>query len=152
MGATPSRHRSEAGAALVLVLAVTTFVSVVVAALLSFTSTGTTVTALAVQDRDATYVATSAIEAAIQYTRSQQWIRPGDVDPGTPETELCPPTRLTLRNRTAVVTCAFSSTREELDRRITFEARVDGAVRSRARVTFRFAPDLPVEITTWWTA
>lgn len=116
--------RRERGAALVIVLGATIFGVLVITALLSFSFTGLKVSQSVARERSSSYAASSAIEAAIQQARHLTWIG----GPGKP----CPPTELTVRNATAVVTC--TTTQSGGNRTLQLTARVNGVPRIIATV------------------
>jgi hypothetical protein len=141
-------RRSERGASLLLVLAITGFLAILVTALMGFSVTSMTVSRTVAEDRDATYAATSAIEASIQQARRLGWV--GRF--GAP----CPATSVTARGVTADVSCESSTDLTEIDRTLRFVARVDGDVRATADVVVRDSAggdgEAPVDVVTWSAA
>lgn len=139
------RHRGQAGASLMLVLAIVAFMSLVIPAVLSLSFTGARITRSVKTDRRAQYTAVSALDAAIQHGRTAMWV--GRF--GT----FCPTTTLAIDGVTASVACTSTTGAFDLDRTITFVSSVGGVDRASARVLYRDGtagtngPD--VDITMW---
>jgi len=142
------RPRPQRGASLLLVLAITGALAIIVSAVLMFSFTATKVSSSVADDRDATYAATSAVEASIQQARRLGWV--GRV--GAP----CPTTTVTARDVTATVSCESMTGLTQIDRRLRFVATVDGSVRVTAEVLVRDSVggpgDPPVDVEAWHTA
>jgi len=136
-------HRGDAGAALLMVLAATAFVSIVVSSLLGFSITGLKVERSVVSERDAAYATTSAMEAAIQRARRVPWIG----NHGQP----CPATTLTLHGTRVLVACQSLSRPGDQDRTLRLTARIDAVDRLSATVVIHDAPkgERAVDVVTW---
>lgn len=76
-------NRGQRGASLILVLALTTFLFILVPSVLNLATTGSRVTPPVVKDRRALYAATSAIDAAVQFGQQETYL-------GTPVSGFCP--------------------------------------------------------------
>ena len=124
-----SRQRGQAGASLVLALFLTGFISLMVTAVLALSFTGATATSAVQTDRGRRYLATAALDAAIQHGRAERWV-------GRPGLE-CPSLTLGFGNQTASVTCTSATRAFDLDRTVTYEASVQGTLMARATVLFR---------------
>jgi hypothetical protein len=129
-------------------LGITGFLSVLVTAVLGFSFTGTRVSMATSADRDATYAATSALEASIQQARRLPWV--GRI--GAP----CPTTTLTVRKVTAIVSCTSTTTLTQVDRTLQLTATVNGNVRASAKVVVRDSTagggDPSVDVVSWSAA
>ena len=139
------RKRNQQGATLMIVLFITFFLATVVPAVLGLALTGAKVTGAAHRDREHTYLATSALDAAIQEGRTARWVGRFGLT--------CPTLTLTAGTSTATVTCVSQTGVNEVDREITYTVSVDGTVMGTSNVIFRdgAAPtgEPVVDVTTW---
>lgn len=147
------RARSQSGASLVLVLALVTFMGLLVPAILGLVSLGPRITKPVLDDRRELYAASSAIDAAVELGRTQ----PDVGVPGGP----CPTQNLTIDSLDVTVQCQQHAYPDDgclyLDRFVNYTAEVrrpgDATVLARAasEVVYRFdLYALPkVEIRQW---
>lgn len=121
--------RSERGAALLLALGLTLFISVIVPPLLVRTSVGSRTSSTVIAERRALYAAASAADAAVQNGRVARWVgRYGLV---------CPTLTMTTDAVTATVTCSSSTRAGDIDRTLTYASAVNGRTQVRVTVIFR---------------
>jgi Tfp pilus assembly protein PilX len=145
--------RGQRGASLVVVLALVTFMALLVPAVLGLVSVGARVTGPVIDDRRELYAASSAIDAAVELGRTQ----PDVGVPGGP----CPTQVLEIDALEVTVTCQQHAVPETgclfLDRFVTYTAEVrrpgetEVLTRAAAEVAYRFDLDAPatVEIRQW---
>ncbi len=122
-------RRNDRGSALVVALLLVTLFALIVPALLGLALTGTRVTSSVVNERRTSYVASSALDVAIQTGRRAGWVGRFGLD--------CPTMNMVIDGQPAVVRCETSTGSFDLDRSVTFDASVEGISRARAEVVFR---------------
>lgn len=146
-------RRGQRGASLVVVLALVTFMALLVPAVLGLVAVGARVTGPVIDDRRELYAASSAIDAAVELARTQ----PDVGVPGGP----CPTQVLEIDSLEVTVICQQHAVPETgclfLDRFVTYTAEVrrpgetEVLTRAAAEVAYRFDLDAPatVEIRQW---
>jgi hypothetical protein len=131
------RRRGQAGASLVVVLALTAFLAILVPAMLGLASTGYRVTSSSNEARGRLYVAASGLDAAIQHARTQDWVGAygsyGCLD-GT-EPGCCPTHVVELDGLVATIRCSHRTARFQFMRTLRFDSFVEGEKLASAEVT-----------------
>jgi hypothetical protein len=102
---------------------------VIVPILLGLAFSGASATASVKRERRDSYVAVSAIDAAIQHARSAEWVGRFGID--------CPALALVVDDVSSVVECTSDTGAFDLDRTLSFTAKVDGSIRASADVIIR---------------
>ncbi|UDY37314.1 hypothetical protein [Dermatobacter hominis] len=147
------RRPGQSGASLVLVLAVVTFLGILVPAILGLVALGPRITKPVVDDRRELYAASSAIDAAVELGRTN----PDVAVPGGP----CPTQVLDIDGLEVTVACQQHAFPDDgclyLDRFVTYTAEVRKPgeapviARTGAEVAYRFHldSDPTVEVRQW---
>lgn len=155
------RLREEGGQALVLALAFLTFAGLVIAATLTYAYASELATQRLGEQRNSTYAADGATDAAVQIGRSDVTLGAyGDsrCHAANP-TSATPPLLLTTTsndNTTATVICTWSQDPLFPDRTVTFSTFVAGQTAPVVRATVTYAdrsaggtPPIPATVTAW---
>lgn len=144
------RRLSDRGATLLIVLALIAFVAAMLPATLGLAAVGSKATRPVLQDREALYAATSALDVAIQQGRTTDWVGRDDIT-GVG----CPTQSVTIEGTWIAVDCTTSTRRCDLNRTVTYFARVDGTADVLAAATVRYrygeepGDDARVEVLAW---